>query len=137
MIIIAVGSRDHRAFFLFPLPLDAALLTALACNLAGPSAPLDAHVRATHPSLYCRWNAKLCRHVSPALIEIEAQTIADATDRGIWDDGGEMRVRCSASSRQASPTSILHEVIRTLCLHTNIYNPSITRSLQFRMCQRV
>ncbi|CAM9284140.1 unnamed protein product [Scytosiphon promiscuus] len=43
------------------------------------------------------------RHVSPALIQIEAQVITDATDKGLWDhDGGEMSVRASANSRQAS-----------------------------------
>lgn len=43
-----------------------------------------------------------CRHVSPALIQIEAEIIADATTRGIWEEGGEMAVRASATSRQAS-----------------------------------
>ncbi|CAN0568098.1 unnamed protein product, partial [Ectocarpus sp. 12 AP-2014] len=41
-------------------------------------------------------------HVSPALIQIEAQIITRATDKGVWDDGGEMSVRASANSRQAS-----------------------------------
>ena len=43
------------------------------------------------------------RHVSPALIQIEAQVIAEATDKGLWgEDGGEMSVRASSNSRQAS-----------------------------------
>lgn len=42
------------------------------------------------------------RHVSPALIQVEAEIITNATARGLWDEGGEMTVRASASSRQAS-----------------------------------
>lgn len=45
--------------------------------------------------------------MSPALIQIEADIIADATARGIWDDGGEMTVRASATSRQASVLLLL------------------------------
>lgn len=53
------------------------------------------------------------RHVSPALIQIEAQVIANATDKGLWDDGGEMSVRASANSRQASARTM---EIFTFCL---------------------
>ena len=53
---------------------------------------------------YCICNrlTRDARHVSPALIQMEAQIIADATERGVWDEFGDMSVRASASSRQAS-----------------------------------
>lgn len=54
------------------------------------------------------YNFMNSRHVSPALIQIEAQIIADATDKGLWDDGGEMSVRASANSRQASAHARTH-----------------------------
>lgn len=61
------------------------------------------------------------RHVSPALIQIEAQIITQATYKGLWgQDGGEMSVRASPNSRQASFCGVLrvhHSVVCKLaCL---------------------
>eukprot|EP00903_Cladosiphon_okamuranus_P017695 g16294.t1 len=50
------------------------------------------------------------RHVSPALIQIEAQVISEATDKGLWgQDGGEMSVRASSNSRQVVASYLKEE----------------------------